>query len=78
MGKLGGVTSNRSISVGLGYWSNGSWSEKAETKERKRVRLETDEEKAQLVKLCIKHFARYSEGRDRYFSYIRGVWEKEM
>jgi hypothetical protein len=55
--------------------------EEEEIKQRKRVRLETDEERAQLVKMCkmcIKHFAQYSEGRDRYFTYIRGVWEKEM
>jgi hypothetical protein len=52
--------------------------EEEEIKQRKRVRLETDEERAQLVKMCIKHFARYSEGRDRYFTYIKGRWEKEM
>jgi hypothetical protein len=52
--------------------------EEEEIKQRKRVRLETDEERAQLVNMCIKHFARYSERRDGYFSYIRGVWEKEM
>jgi hypothetical protein len=40
--------------------------------------LNTDEEKAQLVNLCIKHFARYPEGREKFWSYMKDVWTKEM
>jgi hypothetical protein len=53
-------------------------SEEEEGKERKKVHLQTDEEKAQLVKLCIKHFARYPEGKEKFWKYMKNVWAEEM
>jgi hypothetical protein len=39
-------------------------------KERKKVHLQTDEDRAQLVKLCTKHFSRYSGEKEKFWKYI--------
>jgi len=44
---------------------------------RKRVRLSSDQDKAHLVRLCINNFGHYGQGREKFFRYIRQLFEAE-
>jgi len=44
---------------------------------KKRVRLSSDQDKAQLVGLCINNFGRYGQGREKFFRHIRQLFEAE-
>jgi hypothetical protein len=46
-------------------------------KERKKVHLQTDQDRAQLVKLCTKHFSRYSGEKEKFWKYRKRFGRRE-